>query len=96
MDACLCRYSDRCVFFRGQVEVCSCRYSDRCVFCRGQVEVKTGEEDEEVLYSHRAKLYRFAKETGEWKERGLGDIKLLEHRQTHKIRYHRRPGPAAG
>ncbi|XP_043242100.1 E3 SUMO-protein ligase RanBP2-like [Amphibalanus amphitrite] len=51
-----------------------------------KVEVKTGEEEEEVLYSHRAKLYRFAKETGEWKERGLGDIKLLEHRQTHKIR----------
>ena len=51
------------------------------------MEVKTGEEDEEVLYSHRAKLYRFAKETGEWKERGLGDIKLLEHRQTHAIRY---------
>ncbi|XP_037076261.1 LOW QUALITY PROTEIN: E3 SUMO-protein ligase RanBP2-like [Pollicipes pollicipes] len=51
-----------------------------------KVEVKTGEEDEEVLYSHRCKLYRFEKETGEWKERGLGDIKLLEHRQTKKIR----------
>ena len=56
------------------------------------MEVRTGEEEELVLYSHRAKRYRFAKETAEWKERGLGDIKLLEHRQTHKIRY----GSSAG
>lgn len=30
-----------------------------------KVEVKTGEEDEETLYCHRAKLYRYTK--GEWK-----------------------------
>lgn len=51
-----------------------------------QVEVVTGEEGEEVLYSHRSKLYRFDGATGEWKERGLGDIKLLENRRTAKIR----------
>ncbi|XP_053980788.1 E3 SUMO-protein ligase RanBP2-like [Hylaeus volcanicus] len=51
-----------------------------------KIEVKTGEEDEEVLYLHRAKLFRFDKETGEWKERGLGDIKLLRHNQTGKLR----------
>lgn len=49
-----------------------------------QVEVKTGEEEEEVLYSHRAKLFRFA--DGEWKERGLGDVKILRHQQTRKLR----------
>ena len=48
--------------------------------------MKTGEEDEEVLYSHRAKLFRFDINTKEWKERGLGDIKLLKHRQNKKLR----------
>lgn len=42
-----------------------------------KIDVKTGEEDEEVLYSHRAKLFKFDAATKEWKERGLGDIKLL-------------------
>ncbi|XP_029155568.1 E3 SUMO-protein ligase RanBP2 [Nylanderia fulva] len=51
-----------------------------------KIEVKTGEEDEEVLYSHRAKLYRFDTAVKEWKERGLGDIKLLRHKETGKLR----------
>ncbi|OAD60504.1 E3 SUMO-protein ligase RanBP2, partial [Eufriesea mexicana] len=51
-----------------------------------KIEVKTGEEDEEVLYSHRAKLFRFDKSVNEWKERGLGDIKLLRHKNTNKLR----------
>ena len=50
-----------------------------------QIEVKTGEEDEDVIYSHRAKLYRFT--DSEWKERGLGDVKILRHKQTNKLRY---------
>ncbi|XP_055902077.1 E3 SUMO-protein ligase RanBP2 [Eupeodes corollae] len=49
-----------------------------------KIEVKTGEEDEEVVYSHRAKLFRFTE--GEWKERGLGDVKILRHTQTKKLR----------
>lgn len=49
-----------------------------------KVEVKTGEEDEEVLYSHRAKLFRFRNK--EWRERGLGDIKVLRHKQTGQLR----------
>ncbi|XP_048524432.1 E3 SUMO-protein ligase RanBP2 isoform X2 [Dendroctonus ponderosae] len=48
------------------------------------VEVKTGEENEEVLYTQRAKLYRFTE--GEWKERGLGDVKLLKCLSTGKLR----------
>lgn len=49
-----------------------------------QIEVKTGEEDEELLYVHRAKLYRFVE--GEWKERGLGNVKILRHKETKKLR----------
>ncbi|XP_052888424.1 E3 SUMO-protein ligase RanBP2 [Anopheles moucheti] len=49
-----------------------------------KVEVKTGEEDEHVLYAHRAKLYRFV--CSEWKERGIGDVKILKHKITEKLR----------
>lgn len=49
-----------------------------------KVDVKTGEEDESVLYSHRAKLFRFR--DGEWKERGLGDVKILQHKQSGRMR----------
>lgn len=50
-----------------------------------KIQVKTGEEDEEVLYSHRAKLFRFR--SSEWRERGLGDIKILKHREIGSLRY---------
>ncbi|RZF48683.1 hypothetical protein LSTR_LSTR016674, partial [Laodelphax striatellus] len=49
-----------------------------------QVPVTTGEEDESALYTHRAKLFRFI--DGEWKERGIGDVKILKHNQTGKLR----------
>ncbi|XP_039296203.1 E3 SUMO-protein ligase RanBP2 isoform X2 [Nilaparvata lugens] len=49
-----------------------------------QVPVTTGEEDETALYTHRAKLFRFV--DGEWKERGLGDVKILKHNKTGKLR----------
>ncbi|XP_034665581.1 E3 SUMO-protein ligase RanBP2 [Drosophila subobscura] len=48
-----------------------------------KVDVKTGEEDEEVLYVQRAKLYRL---TDEWRERGVGNVKILRHKQTGKLR----------
>ena len=51
-----------------------------------EVEVKTGEEDEEVLFKERCKLYRFATETKEWKEKGVGEIKILKHKQTSAYR----------
>ena len=49
-----------------------------------KVDVKTGEEDEVILYGHRAKLYKFV--GNEWKERGVGDIKILCHKETAKHR----------
>lgn len=43
------------------------------------IDVKTGEEDEEVVFNERAKLFRYNVDTKEWKERGVGQIKLLHH-----------------
>ncbi|CAG0906267.1 unnamed protein product, partial [Cyprideis torosa] len=48
------------------------------------VEVRTGEEEEETLYSQRAKLYRRVDK--EFKERGTGDIKIQLNTETNKIR----------
>ena len=50
-----------------------------------KVEVKTGEEDEDLIFKSRGKLYRFR--DGEWKERGTGDLKLLRHKKEKKIRF---------
>lgn len=52
-----------------------------------EVQVQTGEEDETCFWSHRAKLYRWAKASSEWKERGIGEAKLLQHKGTNKIRF---------
>ncbi|KAG9323576.1 hypothetical protein KVV02_004826 [Mortierella alpina] len=50
------------------------------------VQVKTHEEDEVALFKMRAKLFRFVKETNEWKERGTGDVRFMQHKETKKIR----------
>jgi hypothetical protein len=34
----------------------------------------------------RAKLFKFVKESNEWKERGTGDVRLLKHKQNGKTR----------
>ena len=47
-----------------------------------KVEVKTGEEDEDLIFKSRGKLFRFR--DGEWKERGTGDLKLLRHKTEKK------------
>ncbi|XP_064615661.1 E3 SUMO-protein ligase RanBP2-like [Liolophura sinensis] len=51
-----------------------------------EMDVKTGEEDEEVLFCQRSKLFRFDKEAKQWKERGTGEIKILKHRETGAYR----------
>lgn len=48
------------------------------------IEIKTGEEDEEVIFKARSKLYRFVDK--EWKERGIGELKLLSNKTTKKVR----------
>lgn len=48
------------------------------------IEMKSGEEDEDVLFMERCKLFRFRDK--EYKERGVGDIKFLKHRTTGKGR----------
>ncbi|KAF7353025.1 RanBD1 domain-containing protein [Mycena venus] len=51
-----------------------------------QVDAKTHEEDEDVLFKMRAKLFRFDADAAEWKERGTGDVRLLAHKETQKVR----------
>lgn len=58
-----------------------------------EVEVKNGEEDEEVLYSMRSKLFVFGETlldvgTGNktWRERGIGEVRLLRHREHQRTR----------
>lgn len=50
------------------------------------IKVVTGEEDEDVAYKERARLYRFDASTQEWKERGIGDVKFLIHKVTGQAR----------
>ncbi|KAI1722031.1 ranBP1 domain-containing protein [Ditylenchus destructor] len=50
------------------------------------VEIKTGEENEITLLTARCKLFRFDKQTKEYKERGVGEIKLLDDQPNGKSR----------
>lgn len=65
-----------------------------------QVETKTCEEEEDVFFKmyapyrcrgsdsldRRAKAFRFDRETNEWKERGTGELKMLQHKRSKKVR----------
>jgi hypothetical protein len=48
-----------------------------------EVQVTTGEEDMDCIFKIRAKLYRWADD--QWKERGVGDCKLMRHRENNKV-----------
>lgn len=51
-----------------------------------RVETKTNEELEEQTFKMRAKLFKFDRDSREWKERGTGDVRLLKHRENGKTR----------
>lgn len=51
-----------------------------------QVDVKTNEEAEEQAFKMRAKLFKFDRDSREWKERGTGDVRLLKHKENGKTR----------
>mmetsp|Transcript_13863 Transcript_13863/g.41872 ORF Transcript_13863/g.41872 Transcript_13863/m.41872 type:complete len:293 (+) Transcript_13863:87-965(+) len=51
-----------------------------------EVEVQTGEEGEEVLFDYKCKLYRYDGESDQWKERGVGQMKLLRHEENDLVR----------
>jgi len=44
-----------------------------------KVDVVTGEEGLEVIFDDRAKLLRFDQNTKEWKEKGVGQMKILHN-----------------
>jgi len=50
------------------------------------IETRTNEEAEEQAFKMRAKLFRFDRESREWKERGTGDVRLLKHKENFKTR----------
>lgn len=51
-----------------------------------KVDTKTNEELEEQTFKMRAKLFKFDRESKEWKERGTGDVRLLKHKENGKVR----------
>lgn len=51
-----------------------------------KVDVKTNEENEDVVFKVRAKLFKFHADSKEWKERGTGDVKFLKHKTSGKTR----------
>jgi Ran-binding protein 1 len=51
-----------------------------------EVEVDSGEKEETEVYRAACALYRFDKESGEWKTRGRGDVRFLQHKETRRTR----------
>ena len=51
-----------------------------------RIDTATNEEKEEQMFKMRAKLFRFDRDSKEWKERGTGDVRLLKHKENQKTR----------
>lgn len=58
-----------------------------------EVEVVSGEEDETVIYTQRGKLFLYGEtllDVGSgkksWKERGIGEIRILQHKEHQRMR----------
>ena len=49
-------------------------------------ELVQAQEAEEQMFKMRAKLFKFDRESREWKERGTGDVRLLKHKENGKTR----------
>lgn len=49
-----------------------------------KIEEVTGEENDIILFERRAKLYKYVEK--EWKEKGIGQLKILKNNDTHKVR----------
>jgi len=49
-----------------------------------EIEEVTGEENDTVLFERRAKLYKYINK--EWKEKGIGILKILKNNDTDKVR----------
>ena len=47
---------------------------------------QSGDDGGTILFEHRCKLFRFHESLKQWKERGVGDIKITRHGQTGKAR----------
>jgi len=53
-----------------------------------EVKVVSGEEEEDTVFKMRARLFRYARESDPpmWKERGIGEVRFLRHKENKKIR----------
>lgn len=58
-----------------------------------EVDVQSGEEEEEIIYCQRGKLFIYGEtllDVGsgnkQWNERGIGDIRILKHREHNQMR----------
>lgn len=49
------------------------------------VTVPTGEENDDLIFKIRARLYRWRNE--DWKERGTGDLKFLRNKDSKLVRF---------
>lgn len=47
--------------------------------------VKSWDDDADILFCQRCKLYRFD-DQGQWKERGVGELKIMKHHVTRKVK----------
>ena len=53
------------------------------------VDIVTGEEQEVAVFVGRGKLYRFDGGVRQWKERGVGDMKIMKEEETDVYAYRR-------
>ncbi|XP_015961183.2 ran-binding protein 1 homolog a-like [Arachis duranensis] len=51
-----------------------------------EIAISNGEENKDAILDLKSKLYQFDKEGNQWKERGVGTVKFLKHKETGKVR----------